>query len=148
MAGLTLGGHGCLCLLPCTILTQLCKGGIYILLSLPGTCPRSSVWQRWCRAPKTTTVYTSSLGQEHTAGRVNASHLNTATLLVAGRRAAPQKGRQDKSRDDGSPSPDPTLACASASLSSRRRGFKSLGREDPLEKGMATHSSILAWKTP
>ena len=25
---------------------------------------------------------------------------------------------------------------------------QSLGREDPLEKGMATHSSILAWKTP
>ena len=24
----------------------------------------------------------------------------------------------------------------------------SLGQEDPLEKGMATHSSILAWKTP
>ena len=24
----------------------------------------------------------------------------------------------------------------------------SLGREDPLEKGMATHSSALAWKTP
>ena len=24
----------------------------------------------------------------------------------------------------------------------------SLGREDPLDKGMATHSSILAWKTP
>ena len=24
----------------------------------------------------------------------------------------------------------------------------SLGREDPLEKGMATHSSILAWTTP
>ena len=23
-----------------------------------------------------------------------------------------------------------------------------LGREDPLEKGMATHSSILAWETP
>ena len=23
-----------------------------------------------------------------------------------------------------------------------------LGREDPLEKGMATHSSILAWKIP
>ena len=22
------------------------------------------------------------------------------------------------------------------------------GREDPLEKGMATHSSILAWETP
>ena len=24
----------------------------------------------------------------------------------------------------------------------------SLGQEDPLEKGMATHYSILAWKTP
>ena len=23
-----------------------------------------------------------------------------------------------------------------------------LGKEDPLEKGMAIHSSILAWKTP
>ena len=25
---------------------------------------------------------------------------------------------------------------------------RSLGREDPLEKGMATHSSILDWKIP
>ena len=25
---------------------------------------------------------------------------------------------------------------------------QSLGREDPLEKGMETHSSILAWKIP
>ena len=25
---------------------------------------------------------------------------------------------------------------------------QSLGREDPLEKEMATHSSILAWNTP
>ena len=25
---------------------------------------------------------------------------------------------------------------------------QSLGREDPLQKGMATHSSILAWKIP
>ena len=25
---------------------------------------------------------------------------------------------------------------------------QSLGREDPLEKGKATHSSILAWRTP
>ena len=23
-----------------------------------------------------------------------------------------------------------------------------LGREDPLEKGMATHSSVLAWRIP
>ena len=27
-------------------------------------------------------------------------------------------------------------------------GVPSLGWEDPMEKGMATHSSILAWKTP
>jgi len=25
---------------------------------------------------------------------------------------------------------------------------QSLGREDPLEEGMATHSSILAWRIP
>ena len=25
---------------------------------------------------------------------------------------------------------------------------RSLGREDPLEKEMATHSSVLAWKVP
>ena len=25
---------------------------------------------------------------------------------------------------------------------------RSLGREDPLEEGMVTHSSILAWRTP
>ena len=27
-------------------------------------------------------------------------------------------------------------------------GVLSLGQEDPLEEGMATHSSILAWKIP
>ena len=26
--------------------------------------------------------------------------------------------------------------------------FRSLGREDPLEKEVATHSSILAWEIP
>ena len=30
----------------------------------------------------------------------------------------------------------------------RETWVQSLGGEDPLEKGMATHSSILAWKTP
>ena len=25
---------------------------------------------------------------------------------------------------------------------------RSLGQEDPLDKGMATHSSILAWRSP
>ena len=27
-------------------------------------------------------------------------------------------------------------------------GVRSLGPEDPLEKGMATHSSIVAWRIP
>ena len=27
-------------------------------------------------------------------------------------------------------------------------GGQSLGQEDPLEEGMATHSSILAWRIP
>ena len=27
-------------------------------------------------------------------------------------------------------------------------GFQSLGQEDPLEEGMATYSSILAWRIP
>ena len=27
-------------------------------------------------------------------------------------------------------------------------GVQSLGREDPLEKGMATHFSIMAWRIP
>ena len=30
----------------------------------------------------------------------------------------------------------------------RETWASSLGREDPLEEGMATHSSILAWKIP
>ena len=35
------------------------------------------------------------------------------------------------------------------SLPTRQKtGVQSLGREDPLEKEMVTHSSILAWKIP
>ena len=30
----------------------------------------------------------------------------------------------------------------------RETRVQSLGREDPLEEGMATHSSILAWRIP
>ena len=30
----------------------------------------------------------------------------------------------------------------------RETGVPSLGQEDPLEKGMATHSTILAWRIP
>ena len=30
----------------------------------------------------------------------------------------------------------------------RKKGILSLGWEDPLEEGMATHSRILAWRIP
>ena len=33
-------------------------------------------------------------------------------------------------------------------LASQETRVQSLGWEDPLKKGMATHSSILAWRTP
>ena len=33
-------------------------------------------------------------------------------------------------------------------LTVRETGVRSLGWEDPLEEGMAIHSSILAWKIP
>ena len=38
-----------------------------------------------------------------------------------------------------------TVKCLSTMWETRVR---SLGQEDPLEKEMATHSSILAWKIP
>ena len=30
----------------------------------------------------------------------------------------------------------------------RETQFRSLGRQDPVEKGMATHSSVLGWRLP
>ena len=33
-------------------------------------------------------------------------------------------------------------------LSMQETLVQSLGQDDPLEEGMATHSSILAWRTP
>ena len=36
----------------------------------------------------------------------------------------------------------------SANTGDRETCVRSLSQEDPLEEGMATHSSILAWKTP
>ena len=36
----------------------------------------------------------------------------------------------------------------SAMQETQEMNVLSLGREDPLEEGMANHSSILAWKSP
>ena len=33
-------------------------------------------------------------------------------------------------------------------LAMQEMGIQSLGQQDPLEEGMATHSSILAWRAP
>ena len=35
-----------------------------------------------------------------------------------------------------------------ASAGDASEAAQSLGREDPLEEGMATHSSVLAWRIP
>ena len=35
-----------------------------------------------------------------------------------------------------------------ASAGDVRMGVRSLGQEDPLEEGMVTHPSILAWRSP
>jgi len=35
-----------------------------------------------------------------------------------------------------------------AKQESQEMQFRFLGQEDPLEKGMATHSSIIAWRIP
>ena len=37
---------------------------------------------------------------------------------------------------------------APAMLETQETWVQCLGREDPLEEGMATHSSLLAWRTP
>ena len=42
----------------------------------------------------------------------------------------------------GTSGKEPTYQCR------RHKRCQSPGREDPLEEGMATHSSILAWRTP
>ena len=38
--------------------------------------------------------------------------------------------------------------CKEPAYQCRRLGFDSLGQEGPLEKEMATHSTILAWEIP
>ena len=43
----------------------------------------------------------------------------------------------------GTSSKEPACPCRG-----QKRQVRSVGREDPLEEGMATHSSILAWRVP
>ena len=41
-----------------------------------------------------------------------------------------------------------SLVAQSVRIRLQETQIRSLGQEDPLEKGMATHSIILAWKIP
>ena len=59
--------------------------------------------------------------------------------------------------DTLSPTSSPALEIIRASLvaltvknlpATQENQVQSLGQEEPLEKGMATHSSLLAWKIP
>ena len=45
---------------------------------------------------------------------------------------------------DGGSDKEPACQCRKCN----ETRVRSLGQEDPLEKGMATHSSILAWRKP
>ena len=40
------------------------------------------------------------------------------------------------------------LNCLVSGIAMQENGFPSLGQEDHLEKGTATHSSVLAWEIP
>ena len=42
----------------------------------------------------------------------------------------------------------PTVKNPPAMQETQEMRVRSLGQEDPLEEGMATHSSILAWRVP
>ena len=57
---------------------------------------------------------------------------------------------ENSSRDGNTRPPDLPLVAQTVKLPPvmRETQVQSLGREDPLEKEMATHSSILAWRIP
>ena len=44
--------------------------------------------------------------------------------------------------------PIPADSALKNPLAMQEMGVRSLGGEDPLEEGMTTHSSILAWRVP
>ena len=44
--------------------------------------------------------------------------------------------------------PDGSISVSENDISTNKAWVQSLGWEDPLEEGMATHSNILAWRIP
>ena len=59
------------------------------------------------------------------------------------------EGRGGRGGVRPSPQPQPQVIRASlAALPEQKTWDRSLGREDPLENGTGTHSSIPAWRSP
>ena len=67
---------------------------------------------------------------------------DSRSALEMTRQLSPETSR---ARSNASLLPDPASYLANAWSFVR---FESPGQEDPLEKGMATHSRILAWRIP
>ena len=63
----------------------------------------------------------------------------SATPWTAAHQAPPSVGFSRREYWSGVPLPSPAM---------QDTLVQSLGQEDPLEKGMATHSTILAWRVP
>lgn len=144
------GGHGrtlhlevtgCLCLLPCTILTQLCKGGIYILLPLLRDLPKIIRRAALAQAPKTAASHflLGSRALRDGEGK-SLKHSDTACCR-APHSTSEGPIRQEQGRDS-SPLTRPPLWPAPASLSSRR-WVKSLGRKIPEKDREPTPVSCL-----
>ena len=62
-------------------------------------------------------------------------------------------GREGQGRDwvrnkHGSKPDFPVAQMVKKQAARQKTWVRPLGQEDPLEKGMATHSSVLAWKIP
>ena len=76
-----------------------------------------------------------------------------ATPWTAAHQAPPSMGFSKQEYWSGAPLPSPSTGRLQIQLVKNQPAMKetpvrSLGREDPLERAMATHSSILAWRIP
>ena len=76
-------------------------------------------------------------------------HKSHTILVKSHRRAGPRSTWGSSFPDGSSGYPRGSVVKNSPAMQeSQERGVYSLGWEDPLEEGMATHSSILAWRIP
>ena len=81
------------------------------------------------------------------------SHVRLLAIpWTAAHRAAPSMGFSRQVYWSGVPLPSPMASLVTQKIKNlpavQETHIQSLGQEDPLEKGMANHSSMLAWKIP